>query len=163
MGPSTQSPETNTASQPGIFSSLGPFFFSVAPFEHLCLPPALISSTHDATVASELSPSGSREPHLSPRNAEGHLFKHDLKRNKLASHKESGRQVRDVAHFFLIQLFIVFNHIHNHSPHMSHKVPALEETLKSLFKFKRTVQSLSLKWSIVETCEAARTLASGHS
>lgn len=46
---------------------------------------------------------------------------------------------------------------------MSHKVPALEETLKSLFKFKRTVQSLRLKWSIVETCEATRTLASGHS
>lgn len=77
----------------------------------------------------------------------------------MASHKESGGQVRDVAHFFLIQLswsvLLVFNHIHNHSPHMSHEVPALEET-DSLFKFKRTVH---LKWSVVEICEATRKLA----
>jgi len=78
---------------------MAPTPWQAIPFEHLCLPPALISSTHDATVALEPSPSGSTEPHLSSRNAEGHLFKHDQKRNKLASHKESGGQAKDVAHF----------------------------------------------------------------
>lgn len=114
-GPLRTKPRNKHSKPAWNFLLTGALFFFLDPFEHLCLPPALISSGHDATVASE--PFWQHRGSRSGRDKGGLLFKRDLLADQ---HKVSGGPSQRCCSFLSHSSFqLVINHIQNHSPCIS--------------------------------------------